>query len=78
VRATLEFNLDEQEDVMAHRRAVLALDMALALWEFDNEVLRPVVKYGTDEAVCKVYEEVRRRFHEILGDRGIDLGTLMS
>ena len=30
--ATLTFNLDDEQDAMAHFRCVKALDMALALW----------------------------------------------
>ena len=33
MKATLEFNLDDVEDRMAHYRCVKALDMALALWQ---------------------------------------------
>ena len=33
MKATLEFNLDDIEDRMAHYRCVKALDMALALWQ---------------------------------------------
>ena len=33
MKGILEFDLNDLDDVMAHKRAVLALDMALALYE---------------------------------------------
>jgi hypothetical protein len=33
MEATLKFNLDDPEDVMAHKRCVKALEMALLLWQ---------------------------------------------
>ena len=32
-KATLEFDLNEPDDVLAHLRAVKSLDLALALWD---------------------------------------------
>ena len=32
-KATLEYNLSDPEDAMAHLRAVKSLDMAMALWD---------------------------------------------
>ncbi len=40
MKAILEFNLDEEEDRLAHERCVRSLDMALALWEIDAKVNR--------------------------------------
>lgn len=33
MKATLKFNLDDPEDLMAHKRCVKALEMALLLWQ---------------------------------------------
>ncbi len=38
MKATLEFNLDESDDRMAHIRCVRALDMALALWDIRHNL----------------------------------------
>jgi hypothetical protein len=32
-KATLEFDLNDSDDMIAHLRAVKSLDMAMALWE---------------------------------------------
>ena len=59
MKATLEFNMDEPEDVMAHLRCAKSLDMALALWDisqagykdlsledYKSEVLQAFNKYN--------------------------------
>lgn len=45
----------------------------LAVWEFTNEVLRPVIKYDEDEVKSKIYEDLRDQLYEIITDRGLSL-----
>ena len=78
-KAILEFNLDEPEDVQAHKRAAKALDMMLAFWEIDQH-LRAQVKYNdnlTDEAY-EALSEVRTKFYEILNAHSISFDELLS
>jgi len=79
MKAILEFDLNEQEDVAAHKRATKALDMALALWDIDH-YLRTQVKYNealTQEAhdAC---ESARERFYEILNERNISIDEILQ
>lgn len=39
MKATLEFNLDEREDILAHRRCSLALDMAIDLYNLRSLII---------------------------------------
>jgi hypothetical protein len=39
MKATLEFNLNEPEDVMAHKRCVKSVDMAIALHEISTQLI---------------------------------------
>jgi len=61
MKAVLEFNLEEEEDRMAHFRCVKSLDMALAMWEF-AESLRSIVdasedgKWIDEEVVWKAWQ----------------------
>jgi hypothetical protein len=36
MKATLEFDLNEPDDIIKHLRCIKALDMACALWEIRN------------------------------------------
>lgn len=73
MRAKIIFNLDEQEDVMAHLRCTKALDMALALWDFSNK-LRHISKYGSGE---ENIDDISKEFHDILEEYNINLEKLI-
>jgi len=71
MKATLEFDLSDPEDQMAHLRCVKAEDMALVLFDFDRE-LRNGIKW-TD----KQWDEVRDMLSQCMGKRNIDLDELI-
>jgi hypothetical protein len=79
MKAILEFDLNEQEDVAAHKRATKALDMALVLWDIDH-YLRTQVKYNealTQEA-HDAFVSARERFYEILNDHNINVDDILQ
>ena len=77
-KATLEFNLDEHEDQVAHLRAVKALDMALALWDMD-QYLRGLIKHGDlDHTVYDALQAARDKLYEIKSKHSIDLDELLN
>jgi hypothetical protein len=39
MKAILEFNLNEPEDVMAHKRCVKSVDMAVALFQISTQLI---------------------------------------
>ena len=80
MKAILEFNLDEQDDKMAHSRAIKSLDMALALWSMD-EYLRGGIKHAPDSMPAEVYvmlQSVRDKLHQTMSKYNIDLDELIS
>lgn len=36
MKAQLTFDLDQPEDISAHKRCIMSLDMAIALWKISN------------------------------------------
>jgi hypothetical protein len=74
--ATLKFDLSEPDDRHAHRRAVSADDLTLALTDI-SQALRNQVKYGEGPAV-EILDKFRTEFFEILGSHGIDLDRLLQ
>lgn len=79
-KATLEFDLNDSDDVMAHFRAVKSLDMALALWDIVHNTKKglewslegkEIDKYDTLELV---YEKI----HEILDNHNINTDELTN
>jgi hypothetical protein len=59
MKATLEFNLDDPDDRMAHLRCVKALDMALALFEINYNLRKKVERDDIDvwEAIVDIFDE---------------------
>lgn len=79
-KGILEFDLNEPDDVQAHKRAIKALDMALVLWDID-QYLRAQTKYAPDSMPEEVYdalEKTREKFYDILRDHNIDIDEILN
>lgn len=80
-KAILEFDLNEQDDVEAHKRAVKSLDLVIALWDID-QYLRSLLKYGDECSITeeqhKVLNETREKLHDILREKNISFDELLS
>jgi hypothetical protein len=80
MKAILEFDLNEQEDAIAHKRAVKALDLCLVLWEMD-QYLRSQTKYAPDSMPEDVYvalQTARDKLYEIKSEHNISLDELLG
>jgi|LauGreDrversion4_2_1035121.scaffolds.fasta_scaffold1443320_2 hypothetical protein len=79
-KAILEFDLNEPDDVEAHKRAVKSLDMAIALWDID-QYLRAQTKYAPDSMPQEAYDalsEAREKFYQILNERNINMDEILK
>ena len=75
MKAIIEFNLDEPDDVEAHRKFTTLDYVYIALWEFDQEMRRQI-KYNTKEyngEQLDALDKMREKFHEILNENQIKL-----
>lgn len=80
MKAILEFDLNDNEDQVAHMRAVKALDMALTLWDME-QYLRSETKYASDLMPIEVYntlKDVRLKLGEIMSKHSIDIDELLK
>ena len=78
-RAMLSFNLDKEEDVAAHKRAIKALDMSLVIWSID-QYLRGKLKYDetlTPEAYDAL-EKTREELIEYMREYNVDIDELLN
>ncbi len=80
MKATLEFNLDEMDDVMAHMRAVHSTDMALVLWELVHNTKRNIEREieSRDLDGYAVLDLLYDKLHEELDTHGIIIDKLIS
>jgi hypothetical protein len=72
MKAILKFDLNEQDDILAHKRCVKSLDMALVLWKVD-QYLRSESKYKDNE----IAYEIREKLYEIMSDHGLNFNDLI-
>ena len=70
-KATIEYDLDDPEDVRMFHLATKAIHYQLFVWDFSNEVLRPLWKHGipdtiktSDEMLEHLQAEFGRLFYE--------------
>lgn len=78
--AILKFDLNDSEDVMAHKRAVKSLDMAMALWEITHNTKKGLEwsLEGKDLDKYDALELVFEKIYEILNDNNINCDELIN
>ena len=79
-KATLEYNLDDVDDEMAHLRAIKSLDMALVLWELAYNTKKSIHNQIEFQEIKDPYEAVDKVFeklYEEMNERGINLDQLI-
>ncbi len=84
-KATLEFDLNDFDDKMAHKRAVKSTDLALAIWEIEMNLRKRLerqleAKEMKNEDV-EVYDVIDMCMENILNtirDHNIDIEDLIE
>ena len=83
MKATFEFDMNEPEDVMEHRRMSHSLGMALVLWELENNAKRKMEDLidssdlqplSGQDTLDKFFE----LFHQLMHDQGINIDNLIQ
>ena len=79
-KATLEYNLSDPDDTMAHKRAIKSLDMAMALWDIVHNTKKGLEwsMEGKDMDKYDALELVFERIHEILDEHNINTDELIN
>lgn len=80
MEAILKFNLDNVDDVMAHKRCTKALDMALVLWEIEHNLYKTLKNEQTDLENKDHYEDgvydCIERIRDMMKEHGILIDDL--
>jgi hypothetical protein len=79
-KAKLVYDLNEPDDVMAHKRAVKSLDLALALWTITHNTKKGLEwsMEGKEMDKYDALEMVFEKIHEIISEHNIDLDDLIE
>lgn len=82
MKATLEFNLNDPDDVKAHLRAVKSLTMALVLWEIEFNFKRKLeshVELWADACTPEmVITEFFKQFDALMQENDIRIDELVD
>jgi len=78
--ATLTFDLNDSDDMIAHLRAVKYLDIAMALWEIVHNSKKGLEWSMEGKEIDKydALELVYEKIHEILNDHNISTDELIN
>lgn len=79
-KAKLEYDLNEPDDIMAHKRAVKSLDLALALWTITHNTKKSLEwsMEGKEMDKYDTLELVYEKIHEIISEYHINLDDLIE
>jgi hypothetical protein len=79
-KGILEYDLNEPDDMMAHKRAVKSLDLALALWDITHNTKKSIEWSldGKDIDKYEVLDLVYDRIYLILEEHNIKLDDLIN
>ena len=79
-KATIEYNLNDPDDLYAHKRAIKSLDMSLALWEITHNTKKGLewAMEGKEMDKYDALEFVFEKIFEIISDHNVDLEDLIE
>jgi hypothetical protein len=78
MKAILEYDLNDSDDKAAHYRAIMSLEMAIAINEVSN-LLKFKVKYGEySEELDEEFNSLQIQFHQILHENNIIIDNLLT
>jgi len=75
MKAIIEFDLNEPDDIEAHKRFTNINEVYIALWEFREE-MRKQIKYNSENYTGEqidAIDKLREKFFEILNDNNIKI-----
>lgn len=78
-KAILEYDLNDVDDMYAHKRAVKSLDLALALWDITHNTKKGL-EWSMEGKEMDKYEALEMVFDkicEIISEHSIDLDDLI-
>jgi hypothetical protein len=79
-KAKVIFDLNDPDDIMAHKRFMQSTDMALAMWEFKNTLWRKLKHVPDDmpDDEYKAIQSIQKEFLEILEEYNLNLDNLVQ
>jgi hypothetical protein len=76
MKATLEFNLDDPDDSMAHMRCVKSLDIGIVLFYITHNLRQETEDRRKPKTVNQAIEYIFNRIVEVCDDYNININEL--
>ena len=79
-KAILEFDLNDPDDIDAHKRAIKSLDMAMALWDITHNTKKGLewAMEGKEMDKYDALELVYEKIYEILDEHNVRVDELIK
>jgi hypothetical protein len=79
-KAKIEYDLNDLDDIMAHKRAIKSLDLSLALWDITHNTKKSLEwsMEGKEMDKYDALEMVYEKIYEILDNHNINLDELIN
>lgn len=79
-KAILKYDLNEHDDMMAHKRAVKSTDLAMAIWDIVHNTKKGLEwsMEGKEMDKYDTLEMVFDKIYEILGEHDINIDELID
>jgi hypothetical protein len=79
-KATIEYDLNDSDDLYAHKRAIKSLDMTIALWEITHNTKKGLEwsMEGKDLDKYDALELVFEKIFEVISEHNIDIDDLIE
>jgi hypothetical protein len=79
-KAKIEYDLNDRDDLFAHKRAVKSLDMALVLWDITHNTKKGLEwsMEGKEMDKYDALELVYEKIFEIMSEHNVDLEDLIE
>jgi hypothetical protein len=81
MKAVLEFDLNDRDDDMAHKRCIKALDMALVIWDFtynSKKTLKSKIETDKITDPYEVLDLVYQHFNELCNEEVVNIDSLIE
>lgn len=80
MKAILEFNLDNPDDVIAHKRCLKALDIMSVIYQFGYNTKKKLIQRfeNSNEDSIEAIEVIFEEFFEILDNNNVNINELIN
>ena len=78
MKAIIEFDLNDQDDLMAHKRCIKSTEISIALWEIIYNTRKKFVEKEASDEATQMAEDIFNHINEIIQEYNIIIDELIN